>query len=123
MEDIQKKIDEEKKAFKEEGKGNKFWDIYFNYLEKESRDITKLKRAFNESTKNESQKNATEEHIKELHEIFEKFIISAPNHIHTLEELQRQYYHTKQERNNANKILCHKSNRTNLEKQIENIKK
>lgn len=120
---IQKEINEEKKIFKDEWEGNNFRFLYFDYLEKCDRDISKLKRAFKESTKDESQRNVTEEYIKEIHEVFEKFITSAPKYIYKIKELEEKIFNAKKQRKKSNQILSYKSNQQNLDKQINNIKK
>jgi hypothetical protein len=118
MEDIQKQINDEKKTLKDEGKNNKFWNTYFNYLEKYADwDTYKLKRAFEETMSNKP-----ETFIAEVTPIFERFIVSALIHINQLEELGKKYYKAEEERNKANHTLSHKSNWENLEKQIHDIK-
>lgn len=119
---IQKEINKEKKSFKDEWEGNKFRDIYFNYLEKESRDIKKFKRAFKESFKNESQKNESKTYIDELHKVFEKCITSAPTYIYKIKKLEEKFAKTKKEINKATHMLSNRSNRQNFDKQIYNIK-
>lgn len=123
IDDIQKKINNKKQTFKEEGKGNKFWDIYFNYLEKNDWNMHSLKHAFNESTENESKMtHIPKDHIQELHQVFENFIASAPAYRDQLEALGKEIFYAKKRRNEANHMLTHKSNYMNIRKQIDDIK-
>ena len=104
-----KNIENKRKKIIDEGKGNKAWKTFFDFLEKVKFDIYTLQDAF-ERTKIEQA-----EKYEENKDIFAEFIAYIEPEIEYLQNAGKIYTDNKNKRDEANHVLSHKSNWINIE--------
>lgn len=121
---IQEQIKERKQALKDEWNGDTFRNTFFTYLEK----VNPKKHVFDLialgflETAFERAEWEYPDKYKASQDTFNKFILSARRHIEETEELEVKLSAALQTRQDATYKLSHKSNRSNLEKEIDKIK-
>lgn len=113
MEDIKKEIQKEQEALEAEKKWDKSQDVFIKFMKKANWNFTNFINARDRLEIDNPKKH------KEMQNTYHNFLNSL--HTKKIQELQLEFSRTKSDRNKAKRKLSHKSNSTNIEKEIKEI--